>query len=208
MSLEIFYSRAGHLIRRLNQISVALFLEEAGSHDLTPRQYAALKMINEVPGIDQMTLSNMIAMDKTTMVKVIDRLVEKGLITRTRAPHDRRLNLLHVTPATRATLDQIEQELDRSEARILAPLSKSEQRLFMEMLTKLVNVNNAYSRAPLDASRMEDLAAQGRLDLPGTRTPEEKSPARKSPAKTTGTASKPSPARAPRKAVRRGGETA
>ncbi|MDR3384731.1 MarR family winged helix-turn-helix transcriptional regulator, partial [Cupriavidus basilensis] len=163
MSLEVFYSRAGHLIRRLNQISVALFLEEAGNHDLTPRQYAALKMIDEIPNIDQMTLSNMIAMDKTTMVKVIDRLMEKGLVTRTRSPQDRRINLLNVTPACRGMLDQIERQLDRSEARILAPLNKSEQHVFMEMLTRLVDVNNAYSRAPLDASRMDDAAVQGRI---------------------------------------------
>jgi len=176
MSLEVFYSRAGHLIRRLNQISVALFLEETAGNDLTPRQYAALKMIEEVPNIDQMTLSSMIAMDKTTMVKVIDRLMEKGLVTRTRSPEDRRVNLLNVTPTSREILAEIERQLDRSEARILAPLSKSEQRAFMEMLSRLVSVNNAYSRAPLDPSRMDDLAVQGRIgrkpspDEPPTRT--------------------------------------
>lgn len=174
MSLEVFYSRAGHLIRRLNQISVALFLEETAGNDLTPRQYAALKMIEEVPNIDQMTLSSMIAMDKTTMVKVIDRLMEKGLVTRTRSPEDRRINLLNVTPESQEILAEIERQLDRSEARILAPLSKSEQRAFMEMLSRLVSVNNAYSRAPLDPSRMDDLAVQGRI---GRKSPISDSPA-------------------------------
>lgn len=54
-------------------------------------QYAALNMIREVPGIDQVSLSNMIAFDKTTIVKVLDRLVDKGLITRTRSTTDRRI---------------------------------------------------------------------------------------------------------------------
>ena len=40
--------------------------------------------------------------------------------------------------------------IDRAEQRILAPLSPSDRRKFMEMLTRLVNVNNVYSRAPLD----------------------------------------------------------
>src|SRR5262245_34548727 len=98
VTLQKFYSRPGHLIRRLQQISVALFLEETGSLGLTTVQYAALNMIAEVPGIDQVSLSNMIAFDKTTIVKVLDRLVDKGLITRTRSTSDRRTNHLNVTP--------------------------------------------------------------------------------------------------------------
>jgi DNA-binding MarR family transcriptional regulator len=169
MSLDIFYSRAGHLIRRLNQISIALFLEEAGGHGLTPRQYAALKMIDEVPDIDQITLSNMIAMDKTTMVKVLDRLVEKGLVTRTRSPSDRRINMLNITAESQIILKQLESELDRCEQRILAPLSRTEQRQFLELMTKLVRVNNIYSRAPVDDALLEDMTTQQGRKAPGRR---------------------------------------
>jgi NAD(P)-dependent dehydrogenase (short-subunit alcohol dehydrogenase family) len=41
MSLELFYSRAGHLMRRANQIAVAIFLEEAAELGLTAVQHAA-----------------------------------------------------------------------------------------------------------------------------------------------------------------------
>jgi len=159
MSLEKFYSRPGHLIRRLNQISMALFFEETTPLDLTSVQYAALNMIQEVPGIDQASLSSMIAFDKTTIVKVLDRLVEKGLITRTRSETDRRINHLNVTPKGSALLKEIHPMLDRSDKRILAPLSESDQRKFMEMLSRLVQVNNIYSRAPLDNALRDDLMA-------------------------------------------------
>jgi len=149
MSLDKFYSRPGHLIRRLNQISMALFAEETGALDLTSVQYAALNMIHEVPGIDQASLSDMIAFDKTTIVKVLDRLVDKGLITRTRSDTDRRTNHLHATPKGAQLLKDIHPMLDRSDKRILAPLSAVEQRTFMELLSRLVQVNNIYSRAPL-----------------------------------------------------------
>ncbi|NRF72092.1 MarR family transcriptional regulator [Aquincola sp. S2] len=162
MSLEKFYSRPGHLIRRLNQISMALFAEETQPLDLTSVQYAALNMIQEVPGIDQASLSNMIAFDKTTIVKVLDRLVDKQLITRTRSETDRRVNHLNVTGKGTALLKEIHPMLDRSDKRILAPLSEADQRKFMEMLSRLVQVNNIYSRAPLDTSLQEDLMAKGR----------------------------------------------
>lgn len=159
MSLERFYSRPGHLIRRLNQISAGLFVEEAGSLGLTTVQFAALNMIKEVPNIDQASLSDMIAFDKTTIVKVLDRLVEKGLITRTRSETDRRANHLHITPKGVEVIKQIQPMLDRSDARILAPLSSADQRKFMELLTQLVHVNNIYSRAPLDHEKLEQVMA-------------------------------------------------
>ncbi|CAO3358522.1 MarR family winged helix-turn-helix transcriptional regulator [Azospirillum melinis] len=162
MSFDTFYSRPGHLIRRLNQISVALFFEEAGELGITPRQFAALHMIREMPDIDQGTLSNMVAMDKTTIVKVLERLVEKELITRTRSPTDRRTNVLNVTEAGAKLVKQIEPMLNRSDQRILAPLKRADQKKFMEMLTQLVDVNNIYSRAPLDVDLLDQATQKNR----------------------------------------------
>lgn len=160
MTLDLFFSRAGHLIRRMNQISVAIFLEETRALGLTTVQYAALNMIDEVPNIDQARLSSMIAFDTTTLVKVLDRLTEKGLITRTRSQTDRRKQLLNVTAQGRDVVRKIQPMIDRSEQRILAPLSPSDRRKFMEMLTQLVNVNNVYSRAPLDSVLLDGLTSQ------------------------------------------------
>ena len=160
LPLDTFYSRPGHLIRRLNQIAQGLFQEEAGQVGLTSVQYAALAMVREVPGIDQVRLSSLIAFDKTTIVKVLDRLVDKGLVTRTRSPEDRRSNLLHVTDNGLKLLKQIEPLLDRSDKRIVAPLNADEQYQFMALLTRLVQINNAYSRAPMDHALREDLLAR------------------------------------------------
>jgi hypothetical protein len=49
--------------------------------------------------------------------------------------------------------------LDRSDGRILSPLSRADQRKFMEMITQLVHVNNMYSRAPLRTETGEPPAA-------------------------------------------------
>jgi DNA-binding MarR family transcriptional regulator len=160
MSTDDFYARPGHLIRRLNQIAVALFLDEIGPLDLTPRQYTALTRIEAMPGIDQATLSNLAAMDKTTIVKIVERLVDKGLITRDRSKTDRRTNHLNVTEAGSALLKQVRPLLERSDQRILAPLSPADQRRFMDLLAQLVHTNNLYSRAPMNSDMVDELTVR------------------------------------------------
>jgi DNA-binding MarR family transcriptional regulator len=155
MSLDLFYSRAGHLIRRLNQISVALFLQETADLGLTSVQYAALNVIEQKPGIDQVTLSRMAAFDKTTLVKVLNRLVEKGLVTRKVSATDRRRHVLNATKKGRDIVCQIVPMIDRSDERILAPLTAQERRTFLKLASRLVHVNNLYSRAPMHIDLIE-----------------------------------------------------
>jgi len=155
MTLDLFYSRAGHLIRRLNQISVAIFLEETAGLGLTTVQYAALNMIERKPGIDQVTLSKMVAFDKTTLVKVLNRLVEKGLVARKQSDTDRRRYELAITSEGADIIRKIIPMIDRSEQRILAPLDLEDRRKFLELASRLVHVNNVYSRAPMNLELVE-----------------------------------------------------
>jgi DNA-binding MarR family transcriptional regulator len=139
--LEAAHSRAGHLIRRTYQISQALFLSETAELGLTSVQYSALNAIVQLPDLDQASLSGVIALDKTTLVKVLDRLVAKDLITRVRSTTDRRCHVLNATAKGKKIIAEIGPMLDRIQERLLAPLSPDE---------KLVQVNNIYSRVPLD----------------------------------------------------------
>ena len=47
----------GYYIRRLQQIAVAIFLEETEAHGITPVQYAALHAAQRDPGLDQNIVS-------------------------------------------------------------------------------------------------------------------------------------------------------
>jgi DNA-binding MarR family transcriptional regulator len=93
MTLKKVYANPGHLIRRCQQIAVALFIEEttANGFDITPVQYAALVAIDENPGIEATTLSALIAFDRSTLADVIERLVSKRLVDRAPDPQDRRV---------------------------------------------------------------------------------------------------------------------
>ena len=141
----------GHLIRRFQQIAVAVFLtevEQAG-FDLTPVQYAALAAISASPGIDQVTLAGLIAYDRTTITGVVDRLVQKGLVLRHASSRDRRARELRITDEGRRTLRAITPAVEAAQRIMLRGLSDKEAEELMRLLRKAIAAGNELSRAPL-----------------------------------------------------------
>jgi MarR family transcriptional regulator, lower aerobic nicotinate degradation pathway regulator len=139
----------GHLIRRLQQIAFALFVDQAKAFEITPVQYAAMVAINNHPGIDQTALCNIVALDRSTVGDVVGRLENKGLIKRLNGAVDRRTKSLYITPVGRKLIKDIEPAVQSTQRLILAPLKASERDAFLRMLKELVHLNNEHSRAPL-----------------------------------------------------------
>lgn len=138
----------GYHIRRLQQIAVAIFLQETEPLGLTPVQYAALQGVANAPGIDQRTLAGAVGLDTSTVAGVIDRLQARGLLERLASPSDRRVRLLTLTDDGHALLRAAVPAMRRAQQRMLAPLPEAERAEFMRMLRVLVEANNALSRAP------------------------------------------------------------
>ncbi len=143
----------GHMIRRLHQISVGIFLQEAGELGVTPVQYAALQVVNNQPGTDQRTLARTIALDASTTGGVVDRLEARGWLERRMSPEDRRARLLFITPAGAQALADTVPAMLRTQEQILAPLTPRQRSEFMRLLQLLVTQNNELSRAPSEAVR-------------------------------------------------------
>lgn len=142
------YEHPGHLLRRAQQISVSIFYDEMGS-ELTPVQYAILSRLAAHPGIDQVSLAGLAAIDTSTGATVCARLEEKGLLERKVIPHNRRQRALTITAEGSRLLDALVPGAQRLRQRLLDPLDAAEQAQFMALLAKLVNGNNDQSRAPL-----------------------------------------------------------
>lgn len=136
----------GNYIRRLHQISVAVFLEQTAEHKITQVQFAALETVNFAPGIDQAKLGKLIALDRQTISNVVRRLCEKGLLIKKQK--DGRTSELHVTPAARKVLAAMRPQARGVGDIVLSPLSKAERQIFAKLLVKVVEENNALSRAP------------------------------------------------------------
>jgi DNA-binding MarR family transcriptional regulator len=149
MNLADVYSAPGHLIRRSQQIAVAIFFEEFGAYEVTPVQYAALIAIRDTPGMDQRTLVNRIASDRSTIGTMLKTLEQRRLIARVTPKDNQRIKQLFISKAGDKLLQATRQHIHRVQERILGPLSATERARFMELLSRLVYINNKFSRAPL-----------------------------------------------------------
>jgi DNA-binding MarR family transcriptional regulator len=151
VTMDAVYTKPGYLFRRMQQIAVAIFVEECRAYDLTPVQYAALVAIRTHPGIDATRLSAVIAFDRSTLGSVIERLEAKQYIERKPAREDKRVKLLHLTKKGSALLRNIVPLVDRAQARMLQPLKQADRKTLLALLTQLVDLNNEASRVPLRA---------------------------------------------------------
>ena len=131
-------STPGHLIRRAQQIAVAIFAEQLASADITPVQFAILNALLDSPGIDQVSLAKRVAFDPATSGSVIGRLESKSWVVREADPADRRRKLLWVTPQGVQALASIQTDVARVQEKILSPLSAQEQSQFVHLLSRLV----------------------------------------------------------------------
>jgi DNA-binding MarR family transcriptional regulator len=127
----------GFLLRRAHQRHVALFLEIAGKHGLTPTQFAALFKAVELGKVTQNLLGRLTAMDPATVQGVVRRLTARGLLCRTHDPMDRRTAVLAPTEAGIALIDRAVACARRSHDAALAPLNAPEQTQLLALLRKL-----------------------------------------------------------------------
>jgi DNA-binding MarR family transcriptional regulator len=149
MRLADVYAAPGHLIRRSQQIAVAIFFDEFREWDVTPVQYAALVAIRDRPDMDQRTLVNTIAIDRSTVGSMLKVLEERRMISRATPKQNQRIKQLRILPAGEELLEATREAIGRTQERILAPLDLKERAIFLQYLARIVDINNELSRAPL-----------------------------------------------------------
>lgn len=136
------YRMAGHLIRRLHQHSTQVFSArlQALGLDMTPVQFAAISAIAATPGIDQARVAAEIGYDRATIGGVIDRLEQKGTITRAVSRLDRRAREVRLTEKGEALLAATRPVVIALQTEILAGLSEAERALFLDLAGKAIGL--------------------------------------------------------------------
>lgn len=137
------HDEPGHLIRRAQQIAVSKFHEVHGRH-VTPIQYAILRTLHESPGIDQVTLAQLIGLDTSTTADIAARLETKGWILREVLP--RRQRRLSLTPDGEEVLLELKPGVEVVYRGMMSCLEPAEQQEFMRLLRKFVHLYDRENR--------------------------------------------------------------
>lgn len=104
---------------------------------LLPPQMGILFILRVSEPLNQLTLGEELGIDKATMVRLIDGLEEKNLVTRESSTEDRRAKLVRITRAGREMAARLEKLRTTLESDFLAPLSESERKQLRTLIAKL-----------------------------------------------------------------------
>jgi DNA-binding MarR family transcriptional regulator len=140
------HRRPAHLVRRLNQICLALIAQALEDDGLVNVEYAALATLAEEPGIDQRRLAEAIGIDRNSASQLVEGLERRGLIARDVDPQDRRARVLHLTGQGRTLRDRVRPRMLEANARVLEPLASWEAEAFLALLVRMVDHHEALAR--------------------------------------------------------------
>jgi DNA-binding MarR family transcriptional regulator len=158
-----------HLARRFHQVCLGITAEVTQRAGLTPVEYAMIAALEDAPDIDQGSLAARLGIDTVSTHHLLHRLVAARFVEQRVNPKDRRARALRLTARGQALHEKLHVEARASQDRILAPLAPKERTLFLDMLTRLVEVHEAYAR-PGNGRRRAPTAPSSSRPVPPSAT--------------------------------------
>jgi DNA-binding MarR family transcriptional regulator len=134
------------LARRFDQIARAVVAEvhQREGTGLRYLEFGVMVRLHDTPGLDQNSLAEWLALDRTTISALVFRLEQQGLIERAVNGDDRRARVLRLTSAGEALHDRVRPMTEAAQRRILSALTPAEQRSFIDMFVRVIDANQAY----------------------------------------------------------------
>src|SRR6204780_4072652 len=125
------YQRPGYLLWRARHIADSIFTFECREFGVTASQYVVLSVVKDTPGSDQVSISRIAGLDRFTTALVLSNLIKRKLIDRERSSSDRRRYSLSLSAEGFETLKRIVPGAARARARLLSPLKRQDQDVFI-----------------------------------------------------------------------------
>lgn len=131
----------GYHLRRAQGVAHRDYIATLGELKLTQKHTAVMWLVIGNPGVAQGVIGSALAMDRATMMVLVNRLESRGLLQRRRSPEDARRRELHATPAGVRLMDQVRERIAVHEARMKRLFSAAELRTLERLLQRLQNLD-------------------------------------------------------------------
>ncbi|MFC4117361.1 MarR family winged helix-turn-helix transcriptional regulator [Nonomuraea zeae] len=128
------HATTGHLMRRVFTTVTAHAVQDGPQS----REFVVLDILADEDSPSQQDLAHRLGINRTIMVRLLDRLQETGYVVRTRNPANRRTYVLSLTEAGRSALDGMRHAVAARDARLTGALTEPERQRLTALLTKVV----------------------------------------------------------------------
>lgn len=132
----LLHAAADRMAADLDQAAVEIGLKDV-------RDWLVLAALDDGQQHTQLELSRIVCVDKTTLISVLDRLEQHGLIVRTVDTADRRVRIPQITPAGRRVYAKFATARDHAEARALVGIDPAQRSLLLELLARIADRENS-----------------------------------------------------------------
>jgi DNA-binding MarR family transcriptional regulator len=130
--------RLGYLLKHAHLRFMQLTSAELEPLGIGPREWAALNCLDEQHGLSQREVADLLGVDRTTMVALVDELQAEGWVKRHPQPDDRRKNIVGLTTNGRDVMQRGARLIDDCERRFLATLSEADAEQLKDALAAVI----------------------------------------------------------------------
>lgn len=131
-------SHIGYRLRIVSNAVSHSFAKKLATKDVTVAEWVILReMYSKKENTSPSTVSEITGLTRGAVSKLIDRLLHKGLVTRTEATEDRRYQDIRLTAKAIKLVPKLSLIADENDEVFFSPLSSSERDLLMKTLVKL-----------------------------------------------------------------------
>jgi DNA-binding MarR family transcriptional regulator len=125
----------GFLLHDVARLLRKRFEQRAKDLGLTRSQWQTLAYLANNEGIHQAGLAEMLEIEPITLVRILDKLSERGLVERRQHPSDRRSWLLYMREEARPLIDTMRSIGDQTRKEALDGTSQEDNERLYELLT-------------------------------------------------------------------------
>ena len=139
LDLTALQQTPGFMIRILQIQIFEEFFEYFSSVGISPAEHSSLITIRDNPSVTQSEVASALRIQLPNLVKILLKLETSGLIKRKRSNRDKRAVELMLTTRGEKAAAQASEMADAFNRLTLSPLSESERKQFLRMLSLLVH---------------------------------------------------------------------
>lgn len=103
--------------------------------DLSPAQFSVLTVIDANPGVNQLAVASALDIERAGLGRLVDRLAQQGLVTRTASAVHPRYYVLHLTAAGERLLDRARPLIAESEKALAEKLGPRAYQSLLQTLS-------------------------------------------------------------------------